>query len=55
MHFPSSHIAHATLEYISLNVKKDSMATFEKKRGKSEKREGEKMSSVIISEKGLPP
>jgi hypothetical protein len=32
MHFPSSHIAHATLGYISLNVKKDPGATFEKKK-----------------------
>jgi hypothetical protein len=32
MHFPSSHIAHATLGYISLDVKKDSRATFEKKK-----------------------
>jgi hypothetical protein len=62
-HFPSSHIAHATLGYISLNVKKDSGATFEKrrsrekeeKRGKSEKREGAKRTSVILGEKGLPP
>jgi hypothetical protein len=30
MHFPSSHIAHATLGYISLNFKKDSRGTFEK-------------------------
>jgi hypothetical protein len=38
--FPSSHIAHATLGYISLNVKKDTGATFEEmKRGKGEKRE----------------
>jgi hypothetical protein len=60
--FPSSHTAHATLGYISLNVKKDSGATFEKKEkrkkekiGKSEKREGEKRTSVILGEKGLPP
>jgi hypothetical protein len=26
-----------------------------KKRGKSDKREGEKRTSVILSEKGLPP
>jgi hypothetical protein len=55
MHFPSSHIAHATLGYISLNVKKDPGATFEKKekrenRGKSETREGEKRTSVILGE-----
>jgi hypothetical protein len=55
--FLSSHIARATLGYISLNVKKDFGATFGKKnkRGKSEKREGEKRTSVILGEKGLPP
>jgi hypothetical protein len=45
MHFPSSHIAHATLEYISLNVKKDSMATFEKREEKV-RREREKKCQV---------
>jgi hypothetical protein len=58
MHFSSSHIAHATLGYTSVNVKKGFGATFEKikrKRGKSEKREGEKRTSVILGEKSLPP
>jgi hypothetical protein len=37
-------------------LKKDYGATFEKrKKGKSEKREGEKRTSVILGEKGLPP
>jgi hypothetical protein len=46
---------------ISLSQCQDSGATFEKrekkkeKRGKSEKREGEKRTSVILGEKGLPP
>jgi hypothetical protein len=44
-HFPSRHIAHATLGYISLNVKKDSGATFEKKRGKV-RRERERKGEV---------
>jgi hypothetical protein len=34
MYFPSSHIAHATLGYMCLNVKKDSGATFEKREEK---------------------
>jgi hypothetical protein len=41
--FPSRHIAHATLGYISLNVKKDSEATFEKnKKEKRRKSESER-------------
>jgi hypothetical protein len=38
MHFPSSHIAHVTLGYISINVEKDSGATFEKRRKKRKER-----------------
>jgi hypothetical protein len=40
--FPSSHIAHATLGYISLNVKKDSGATFEKRKKENVRRERER-------------
>jgi hypothetical protein len=45
---------------IYLSQCQDSGATFKKrekkeKRGKSEKREGEKRTSVILGEKGLPP
>jgi hypothetical protein len=42
MHFPSSHIAHATLGYISLNVKKDYGATFEKKKKEEKRKERKK-------------
>jgi hypothetical protein len=52
VHFPSSYIAHATLGYISLNIEKDSGATFEKKRGKSEKREGEKRTKCHTRREG---
>jgi hypothetical protein len=45
MHFPSSHIAHATLVYLSLNVKKDSRATFEKREEKV-RRERERKGQV---------
>jgi hypothetical protein len=44
--FPSSHIAHGTLGYISLNVKKDSGATFEKKREEKVRRERERKGQV---------
>jgi hypothetical protein len=38
MNFPSSHIVHATLGYISFNVKKDSRATFTKNKKRKERK-----------------
>jgi hypothetical protein len=40
--FQSSHISHATPGYISLNVKKDSGATFEKKEKLKKRKERKK-------------
>jgi predicted nucleic acid binding AN1-type Zn finger protein len=47
-HFPSSYIAHAILGYISLNVRKDSGARFEKEEKREEKvrRERERKGQV---------
>jgi CelD/BcsL family acetyltransferase involved in cellulose biosynthesis len=42
-HFLSSHTTHATLGYISLNVKKDSGATFKTKERKKRKKREEKV------------
>jgi hypothetical protein len=47
MHFPSSHIAHETLGYISLNVEKDFGATFKRKREEKVRREGERKGQVL--------